>query len=250
MRGRAIALRGIGRLAGIGLGVGDEVFERGLRQVRPRGDDVGHQRQHADRHELGPVVGQRLVEVVVDRQGAGRAAQQGVAVGLGAPDDLGADIAARAGAVIDDHRLSPGGGELLADQAAQNVGRAAGREGHDDAHLLGWPSLGKGGCGQQQQCGDGTQQKHHRRHPPLCDSLGWLVFPAMLPHLRGNHMSGPFHAFAQSIQRQSPLRAAITAAWRRPEPECVPPLIEQASLTPARTAARPRAGDAAGRGAS
>ena len=48
-------------------------------------------------------------------------------------------------------------------------------------------------------------------------------------------MSGPFHAFAQSIQPQTPLRAAITAAWRRPEPECVPPLIEQAKLTPART---------------
>lgn len=48
-------------------------------------------------------------------------------------------------------------------------------------------------------------------------------------------MSGPFHAFAQSIQPQTPLRAAITAAWRRPEPECLPPLIEQAKLTPART---------------
>ena len=46
-------------------------------------------------------------------------------------------------------------------------------------------------------------------------------------------MSGPFHAFAQSIQRQTPLRAAITAAWRRPETECLPPLIEQAKLTPA-----------------
>ena len=49
-------------------------------------------------------------------------------------------------------------------------------------------------------------------------------------------MSGPFHAFAQSIQRQNPLRAAITAAWRRAETECLPPLIEQAKLTPARTA--------------
>jgi RHH-type proline utilization regulon transcriptional repressor/proline dehydrogenase/delta 1-pyrroline-5-carboxylate dehydrogenase len=49
-------------------------------------------------------------------------------------------------------------------------------------------------------------------------------------------MSGPFHAFAQSIQPQTPLRAAITAAWRRPEPECLPPLVEQAKLTPARTA--------------
>lgn len=48
-------------------------------------------------------------------------------------------------------------------------------------------------------------------------------------------MSGPFHAFAQSIQPQTPLRAAITAAWRRPETECLPPLIEQAKLTPART---------------
>ena len=46
----------------------------------------------------------------------------------------------------------------------------------------------------------------------------------------------PFHAFAQSIQPQGPLRAAITAAWRRPETECVPTLLEPASLSPARTA--------------
>jgi RHH-type proline utilization regulon transcriptional repressor/proline dehydrogenase/delta 1-pyrroline-5-carboxylate dehydrogenase len=47
-------------------------------------------------------------------------------------------------------------------------------------------------------------------------------------------MSGPFHAFAQSIQPQTPLRAAITAACRRPETECLPPLIDQAKLAPAR----------------
>ncbi|MFO1163246.1 MAG: bifunctional proline dehydrogenase/L-glutamate gamma-semialdehyde dehydrogenase PutA [Reyranellaceae bacterium] len=46
----------------------------------------------------------------------------------------------------------------------------------------------------------------------------------------------PFEAFAQSIQPQGPLRAAITAAWRRPETDCVPPLLEAASLTPNRTA--------------
>ena len=40
----------------------------------------------------------------------------------------------------------------------------------------------------------------------------------------------PFRDFAQSIQPQGPLRAAITAAYRRPEPECLPPLIEQATL--------------------
>ena len=42
--------------------------------------------------------------------------------------------------------------------------------------------------------------------------------------------SPPFHTFAQSIRPQTPLRAAITAAYRRPEPECLPPLIATAAL--------------------
>ncbi|CAN5913956.1 trifunctional transcriptional regulator/proline dehydrogenase/L-glutamate gamma-semialdehyde dehydrogenase [soil metagenome] len=46
----------------------------------------------------------------------------------------------------------------------------------------------------------------------------------------------PFNVFARSITSQSPLRAAITAAWRRPESECLPPLIEQAALLPSRMA--------------
>ncbi|WP_432721407.1 trifunctional transcriptional regulator/proline dehydrogenase/L-glutamate gamma-semialdehyde dehydrogenase [Jeongeupia wiesaeckerbachi] len=44
----------------------------------------------------------------------------------------------------------------------------------------------------------------------------------------------PFLEFAQSIAPQSVLRASITAAWRRPEVECVPLLIEQARLPNAR----------------
>jgi RHH-type proline utilization regulon transcriptional repressor/proline dehydrogenase/delta 1-pyrroline-5-carboxylate dehydrogenase len=51
-----------------------------------------------------------------------------------------------------------------------------------------------------------------------------------------DHMtSRPFETFAQSIQRQGPLRAAITSATRRPETECLPPLIEQATLLAGRT---------------
>ena len=46
----------------------------------------------------------------------------------------------------------------------------------------------------------------------------------------------PFDVFARSIQPQSALRDAITAAWRRPETECLPPLLELASLSPAQTA--------------
>src|SRR3984885_7667106 len=40
----------------------------------------------------------------------------------------------------------------------------------------------------------------------------------------------PFLDFAQNVQPQSVLRAAITAAYRRPEPECVPFLIGQARV--------------------
>ncbi len=42
--------------------------------------------------------------------------------------------------------------------------------------------------------------------------------------------SHPFLEFAQSVQPQSVLRAAITAAYRRPEPECVPFLLGQARV--------------------
>lgn len=41
-------------------------------------------------------------------------------------------------------------------------------------------------------------------------------------------LSLPFYEFAQDIQPQSVLRAAITSAYRRPETECVPVLIDQA----------------------
>lgn len=46
-------------------------------------------------------------------------------------------------------------------------------------------------------------------------------------------MTPPFADFAPPIRPATPLRAAITAAYRRPEPECLQPLVEQATLPPA-----------------
>jgi RHH-type proline utilization regulon transcriptional repressor/proline dehydrogenase/delta 1-pyrroline-5-carboxylate dehydrogenase len=43
--------------------------------------------------------------------------------------------------------------------------------------------------------------------------------------------TSPFSKFAPPIHPQSELRRAITAAYRRPEPECVPPLVEAARLS-------------------
>ncbi|MFN4163936.1 MAG: trifunctional transcriptional regulator/proline dehydrogenase/L-glutamate gamma-semialdehyde dehydrogenase [Ferrovibrio sp.] len=47
----------------------------------------------------------------------------------------------------------------------------------------------------------------------------------------------PFLDFAQGVQPQSVLRARITAAWRRPETECLPLLIAEASQPAAVTQA-------------
>ncbi|WP_341915824.1 trifunctional transcriptional regulator/proline dehydrogenase/L-glutamate gamma-semialdehyde dehydrogenase [Ferrovibrio terrae] len=43
-------------------------------------------------------------------------------------------------------------------------------------------------------------------------------------------LQAPFLEFAQTVQPQSVLRAQITAAYRRPEPECLPQLIAEATL--------------------
>ena len=45
-------------------------------------------------------------------------------------------------------------------------------------------------------------------------------------------ISPPFSALAAELVRQSPLRAAITAAWRLPEPTCLPPLLAKAAPAP------------------
>lgn len=44
--------------------------------------------------------------------------------------------------------------------------------------------------------------------------------------------AGPFGAFAAALPALSPLRAAVVAACRRPEPDCVAPLLDQARLPP------------------
>ncbi len=49
-------------------------------------------------------------------------------------------------------------------------------------------------------------------------------------------MHGPFQEFARDVQPQSPLRAAITSAYRRPEADCLPPLLAAATLPPAEAA--------------
>src|SRR6266853_3676264 len=76
---------------------------------------------------------------------------QCVAVGRGLRDELRADNAARAGAVLDDEILLQGLAQLLRYQAAQSVGGSARCERNDDAHGLGGPTLREGTRAPEQQ---------------------------------------------------------------------------------------------------
>ncbi|GJQ57152.1 MAG: hypothetical protein HKUEN07_37210 [Rhodocyclaceae bacterium] len=60
--------------------------------------------------------------------------------------------------------------------------------------------------------------------PGMPDEGGDEVTPAP------THEVQAFLAFAQSILPQTPLRAAITAAWHRPETECLPALLPLARV--------------------
>ena len=80
---------------------------------------------------LERVVRHFRIEARVDDEGA-RAEQQRIAVRRGARDDAGADRAAGAAAVFDDHRLAEGLAELLVDHARGEIGAAARRETGDD----------------------------------------------------------------------------------------------------------------------
>jgi RHH-type proline utilization regulon transcriptional repressor/proline dehydrogenase/delta 1-pyrroline-5-carboxylate dehydrogenase len=56
--------------------------------------------------------------------------------------------------------------------------------------------------------------------------------PATTDPAGGAASAAPFAAFRAGLRPQTPLRAAITAAHRRPEPECLPPLLDLAELPP------------------
>src|SRR5215217_8548269 len=50
------------------------------------------------------------------------------------------------------------------------------------------------------------------------------------PQLIADEIVKPFANFAPPISAPTPLRQAITAAYRLPETECVPPLLDAAAL--------------------
>ena len=132
--GGAAAGRAALQLAGPRLRIGDELRQRLHRQLRADDQHLRRAETQADRGEiLRRIVGHPLHDQRVDGQRAVRAQQQRVPVRLGPGDDLGADIAAGACAVLDDDRLAEAFRHAGDQHARQGVEVAAGAEGHHQA---------------------------------------------------------------------------------------------------------------------
>ena len=114
------------------LGQRDDFGDRlgGKRRMREQGHR--HRRDQTDRREILARVDVELgVEARIDREGAGVAEQQRVAVWRGARGGAGADGSPAAAAIVDHHGLAEGIGQLLRHHASHGVDAAAGRIGHD-----------------------------------------------------------------------------------------------------------------------
>ena len=124
-------------LPGSALRTGRQLLQVLRRHGRMRHRDERHLRGARHRGEvLQGVVAGVLVQVRVDHQRALVRERDRVAVGRGLRPGGGADVALRAGAVVDDHLLAPRLAQLRRQDARQRVGAAARRERHDEAHRL------------------------------------------------------------------------------------------------------------------
>ena len=128
----------------------DQLLHRPRRKRRMNDQHVGCGRGERDRREiLDRIEGHFGEEARVDRERSRRAHQDRVTVGRGLGDDVGADIAARAGPVVDHHLLREAHGESLRDRARDDVGAAARGKGHDEADRLRGVGIGRRGRAQR-----------------------------------------------------------------------------------------------------
>ena len=103
-----------------------------------------------------------------------RREHQRVAVGIGLGDGGRRDGAAGAAAIADHHRLADGVAELLAEQASDEIGGAAGRHrDHEGDGFVGVVALGERGRGEGDEREDEDPCKDHKSVP--CVAAGaWL----------------------------------------------------------------------------
>ena len=141
LAGNVLRGAGAGRpvvdLARVGLGIGDEFGDRLGGDRRMHHDDVGQPRGADNRRDVPNEVETEIaVERGIDRV-RGHDLQQRVAIGGRSGDRLGPDVAAGAGAVLDDELLAEAIRQPLTHQPRLDVGGSAGGKADDDAHRPG-----------------------------------------------------------------------------------------------------------------
>ncbi len=135
----------------------DEALRRRDRALRVRDQDERHHRDVGDGREVAlGVVADPRQHGGVDRHRPDGAGDEGVAV-VGACRRLHRRRAGAAAAVLHDDGVRPAPAQLLGDEARDDVGALAGREGHDQPHR----PLGPGGgrLGQRRRGEEAERQR-------------------------------------------------------------------------------------------
>ena len=142
------------------------------------GQNVGEIDRQANRRDVGlRIVARVLHGVGIDRQDADIGQQDGVAVGRRAQHLAGRDIAAGAGLVVDHDRQAAALGQLLRQDAGDDVAAAARRKTDQQAELLRRERLRPGGARQQA----GQRSRADQRSPIHQD------VPPGIPPFIGDH---------------------------------------------------------------
>ena len=157
-------LRGVGacghiaHFAGVGFGVGHQLFHRLHRQRRVDHDGNGCARCLQDGREVALVVKGHAFEHMGLQNLRRKGAQQGVAIGCRFGHHVGTYDARSAGAVFDHHRLTHQLSELDGHGPVEHIQATTGRIGHHQAHRFAGVVLGPAvGGGQAQSRGSGQQ---------------------------------------------------------------------------------------------
>ncbi len=162
VRRRADADGRVVELARVRLGVRDQLLDAGDGNRRVDDEDLRNHRGEAHRHEIAlDVERQLLVELRVDRVRRQRE-QDRVAVGRRFRDDVGAEIAGGAAAVVDDDRLAELRRQRLDDDARNDVGAAARRIRDDELDRPGGIVLRDGRSGQCEAAKQSTSTRERR----------------------------------------------------------------------------------------
>ena len=162
MVARARARGRKGELAGLGLGDLDVFLERLGLEVRIDHQDARVARGQRDMDEVGHRVEVgAAIERGRDRQARDHRHQERVAVGRRLGDERRADHRALAGLVVDDDVLAEPLAEIFGHHAGDDVGRAAGRVGHDELDGLARPGLRLCRQGGRQRGGDECAARDH-----------------------------------------------------------------------------------------